>query len=175
MDYKAIIKTVAPWISAAIGGPLGSLANQAIADAFGLPNKTDEAIATSVTNATAEQLLVLKQTDQAFALQMQALGFKQLLDMEALLVGDRANAREREIKTGDNTNKVLAAVIVLAWAVVNVVVLKYPVPGGSEQLVARMLGTMDAALMCVLYYYFSSSAGSNRKTELMAQQTASKT
>jgi hypothetical protein len=34
-------------------------------------------------------------------------------------------------------------------------------------LVGRVLGTLDAALMCVLYYYFGSSAGSAQKNQIM--------
>ena len=36
MDFTTIIKTVAPWLATAIGGPLGGLAVTAIADTLGL-------------------------------------------------------------------------------------------------------------------------------------------
>ena len=84
MDWKDVIKTVAPWIGTALTGPLGGLAVEAAANALGLGEKTTEAIKTSLSGATPEQMLALKKADQDFALQMQALGFKQVTDLEAL-------------------------------------------------------------------------------------------
>jgi hypothetical protein len=38
-----------------------------------------------------------------------------------------------------------------------------------RELIARVLGTLDSALMLVLSYYFGSSAGSAEKNQIMAQ------
>jgi len=43
----------------------------------------------------------------------------------------------------------------------------YPA-GVPEVIVGRVLGTLDAAAMLVLSYHYGSSAGSARKSELMA-------
>ncbi len=49
-----------------------------------------------------------------------------------------------------------------------VLFIGYP-PGVPEVIVGRVLGTLDAAAMLVLSYHYGSSAGSARKSELMAQ------
>ena len=65
----------------------------------------------------------------------------------------------------------MSAVIVLATLSAEMFVMFIgPPPTASEILVGRVLGTLDAALMLVLNYHYSSSAGSDRKTTLMAAQ-----
>lgn len=97
MDWLSVVKAVAPWIGTAIGGPLGGLAVDAAASAVGLSDRTADAVKQAITSATPEQLLAVKQADQAFALQIQALGFKQLTDLEGLAAGDRKDARAMQI------------------------------------------------------------------------------
>ena len=70
----------------------------------------------------------------------------------------------------------LAAAVVVAWAAVQFYVLPHAMTAAKApdpamiSLVSRVLGTLDGALMLVLAYYFGSSTGSDRKTELMAGQ-----
>lgn len=174
MDWQSVVKTVAPWIGTALGGPLGGAAVGAIADALNLSDKTESAIKQALSGVTPEQMLALKNADQAFSVKMQELGFQNAKDMEELAVHDRDSARNREIQTKDNANKWIAGFVIAVWALINVLVLCLDMPKGSEQLIARLLGTLDAALMCVLYYYFGGSKGSDRKTELLAQASSIK-
>ena len=150
MDFTSILKTVAPWLGTAIGGPLGGMAVDFIADKLGLPEKSVDAVKQAIAGMTPEQALALKQSDQEFALHMQTIGYANIKDLEELAVKDRDSARNREIQVKDDTNKLLATGVVVIWAILNILVIKFPIPDGSEQLVARLLGTMDAALMCVL-------------------------
>ena len=80
MDWQALLKTVAPWIGTAIGGPLGGMALSAAASALGVSDKTAEGLKAALAGTTPEQMLALKKADQDFALQMQALGFKSEAD-----------------------------------------------------------------------------------------------
>jgi hypothetical protein len=47
--------------------------------------------------------------------------------------------------------------------------LTHVIDGTMRELIARVLGTLDSALMLVLSYYFGSSAGSAEKNQIMAQ------
>ena len=87
MDWKSIIGAVAPWIGTALGGPLGGMAVEAAANALGISEKTTDAVKQALSGATPEQMLALKNADQTFALQMQALGFKQITDLETIAAG----------------------------------------------------------------------------------------
>ena len=66
---------------------------------------------------------------------------------------------------------VLSVVIIVATLSAEMVILFVGVPANvSEVLVGRVLGTLDSALMLVLGYHYATSAGSDRKTTLMAVQ-----
>jgi len=61
-------------------------------------------------------------------------------------------------------------VVFIVWGAVNWKLFNGMISGDMRELVARALGTLDATLMAVIYYYFGSSAGSKDKTEAMASK-----
>ncbi len=117
MEWKQIISTVAPWLGTALGGPLGGLAVSAVADALQLEEKTEQAIQQALGGVTPDQMLAIKQADQQFAGRMQELGFASQQALAKISADDRANARAnaraREIATGDKTPRNLAYLLVL--------------------------------------------------------------
>jgi hypothetical protein len=170
-DWKALVKSIAPTIGTALGGPLGGVAGLALTKALGISDdsaKDDAVMATAIQGANPEQLLTLKKADQDFALQMQKLGFQNIEALEAIAAGDRANAREREIKTQDWTPKALGIAITLGFFGLLYFLLRHEPPAGSRDILNIMLGSLGSAWIGVVSYYFGSSAGSARKTELMA-------
>lgn len=169
MDFTAIIKTVAPWIGTALGGPLGGLAVEAAANALGLQTKTVDAVKQALSGATPEQLLALKVADQSFEEQMKKLGFDHLEKMEELAVKDTDSARNREIQTHDATPKVIAGVVIAGFFILTGVLLMVPIPKDQATTVYPMIGTLQIAFGLVMGYYFGSSKSSDRKTELLAQ------
>lgn len=170
-DWKGLVKSIAPTIGTALGGPLGGIAGVALTKALGLGDtaaKDETALAAAVQGASPDQLLLLKQADQEFALQMQKLGFENLEALEAIAAGDRANAREREIKTQDWTPKALGIAITLGFFGLLYFLLRHEPPTGSRDILNIMLGSLGSAWIGVVTYYFGSSAGSARKTELLS-------
>ncbi|MBP1771451.1 MAG: uncharacterized protein H6P99_614 [Holophagaceae bacterium] len=170
-DWKGLVKSIAPTIGTALGGPLGGIAGVALTKALGLGDaaaKDETALAAAVQGASPDQLLLLKQADQEFALQMQKLGFENLEALEAIAAGDRANAREREIKTQDWTPKALGLAITLGFFGLLYFLLRHEPPTGSRDILNIMLGSLGSAWIGVVTYYFGSSAGSARKTELLS-------
>ena len=173
MDITAILKTVAPWIGTAIGGPLGGMAVEAAANALGLSTKTTDSLKQALSGATPEQMLALKEADQAFAEQMQKLGFDHLEKIEQLSNDDRNSARQREMAVHDVTPKVLASVVTLGFFGILAFMLLRAIPVESRDIVNIMLGSLGTAWTGIIAYYFGSSKSSDRKTELLAQAPAS--
>jgi len=69
-----LVRTVAPSIASAVGGPLAGMATRAISDALlGKPDGTEQELAEAAAKATPEQLLALKQAEQDFAIKMREL------------------------------------------------------------------------------------------------------
>lgn len=169
-DWKALVKSIAPTIGTALGGPLGGVAGLALSKALGINEdaaKDDTALAAAVQGASPDQLLQLKKADQDFAMQMEKLGFENIQALEKIAADDRANARDREVKTRDWTPKALAIVITLGFFGLLYYLLRHEPPAGSRDILNIMLGSLGSAWIGVVTYYFGSSAGSARKTEIM--------
>jgi len=168
------IKKALPWIGAAATGNVPALVAMAasqLSQSFGTDiAPTADAIVKAVQGATPEQLLSMKQADNDFATKMQAMGFAHLEELQQVAATDRADARNREIKTGDSrTPQILAALVLVGWLTVQGYLLTHVIDASMRELIARVLGTLDSALTLVLSYYFGSSAGSAEKNQIIAQ------
>jgi allophanate hydrolase subunit 2 len=106
-DWKKLLGSVAPTLASALGGPLAGLAVKEIGDALGIDKPTQEAVTARLQGATADDLLKVKQADQAFKERMAELG----VDLARLEQADRSSARELE-KAGAKTPGVLSWVVV---------------------------------------------------------------
>ena len=172
MDFFKILSTVSPWIATAIGGPLGGLAINAAANAFGLTDKTTDAIKTALGGATPEQMLALKQADQAFSVQMQALGFKQVTDLEALSAGDRKDARAMQETTRSWVPAALSVIITMGFLGLLTGMMTAFFKADDNQAMLLMLGALGVEFGQVTNFWLGSTAESGRKTEIIAQSPA---
>ena len=168
MDFTTIIKTVAPWIGTALGGPFGGMAVEAVASALGLGEKTTDAIKSAIGGATPDQMLALKTADQAFALQMQALGFKQITDLEALAAGDRKDARGMQVAIRSKVPAVLSTIITVGFLGLLTGMMTGYLKADDNQAMLLMLGALGVAFGQVTNYWLGSTSESGRKTELLA-------
>jgi len=169
MDFTGIIKTVAPWIGTAIAGPLGGLAVEAAANALGVSEKTITALKQAIGGATPEQMLALKNADQAFALQMQAMGFANVEKLAALAVENTKDARAMQIAVKSSVPALLAVLITVGFFGILIGMLAGVLTATDNQALLILLGSLGAAWGAVVNYFFGSSADSGRKTELLAQ------
>jgi hypothetical protein len=172
MDFLSIIKTVAPWIGTALGGPLGGMAVEAAANALGLKDKTTDALKQALSGTTPEQMLALKKADQDFALQMQALGFADTEKLAALAVENTKDARAMQIAVRSSVPALLAVLITVGFFGILIGMLYGSLKATDNQALLILLGALGAAWGNVVNYFFGSSADSGRKTELLAQAPA---
>lgn len=166
--WKAILGQVAPTLARAIAGPLAGGAIGRIAGALLGDSAADEKkVAEAVLKANPETLLKLKDLDLEYE---KFLGEHQI-DLEKLAVEDRASARAREIALRDWMPSALAAVVVIGFLAAVYMVLSGRVQGLKDPttigIVGTLIGYVSAKADQVVGYYFGSSAGSARKTELM--------
>lgn len=172
MDWKLLVGAVAPWIGTALGGPLGGMAVEAAANALGLTEKTVDAVKQALSGATPEQMLALKNSDQQFALQMQALGFKETADMESLAVADRGNARAMQSTKPSPIPALLTCFVVGAFTTTLVLLLKFDVPATNRDIVVYMIGQLSGGFTSALAFWLGTTRDSGRKTELLAASPA---
>ncbi len=168
-DWKGTIGKVAPWIATALGGPAAGLAIDAVCKAAGLApsleNAQKAAEMAAAGSLTGEQFLALRQSEDAFKLKMQEMGYKLVTDLEEIAFKDRDSARQREIKTGDMTPKILAFGVTVGFFGLLGYMLKWDIPPANKDILNIMLGALGGAWVSIISYYFGSSSSSRAKDE----------
>jgi hypothetical protein len=152
--FGPLIGSVAPTIATALGGPVAGMAVKAVSNAlFGHQDASDEEIKLALANPTADQLAALKKIDADFKVQMKALD----IDLEQIAAKDRDSARNMAIMTHDWTPRILAMIVVAAWGITTWYLLQNVIEPSMREIIARVLGNLDSALVLVLSYYFGSA------------------
>ena len=148
-ELFGLLKGIAPTLATAVAGPLGGMAVSALATKFGVADSVE-----SVAKAIAGD----PQAAQKIA--------EVELEYAKLYAADRDSARKNEaaLATSENTpllNKsvtpILALVVVIAWGLIQYHLLTHVVPTEMREIIIRVLGTLDGALVMVLSYYFGAS------------------
>jgi hypothetical protein len=117
-------------------------------------------------------LVQAKQIEANFTESMNQMGFASMEELAELAEKDRESARNREVATKDWYPKALATFVVVMCLWGEWTYFHYGAPStAAPELVGRILGTLDSALILVLGYYFGSSAGSSDKTAILAQMS----
>lgn len=170
MDWRNVLRTVAPWIGTAMGGPLGGMAVEAAANAMGLSDKTVDAVKQAISGATPEQMLALKNADKDFALRMQELGFKHEADMEALITSDRKDARAMQVATRSWVPAILTCVLLAAFNAALAALFYLAVPDGNRDIVVYMIGQLSGFAASAVAYWLGTTRNSQNKTDMLAQK-----
>ena len=170
MDWRNVLRAVAPWIGTAMGGPLGGMAVEAAANAMGLSDKTVDAVKQAISGATPEQMLALKNADKDFALRMQELGFKHEADMEALITSDRKDARAMQVATRSWVPAILTCVLLAAFNAALAALFYLAVPDGNRDIVVYMIGQLSGFAASAVAYWLGTTRNSQNKTDMLAQK-----
>jgi len=166
MDW---LKSLAPTLATALGGPLAGMAVEAISKAIGVdPSEVQNTINSG--KMTADQIASIQQAELTLKARAQEMG----LDFEKLAVADRTSARQMQISTNSFVPPALSIMIVVAWSAVQYFLLTHVIDPSMRELIARVLGTLDGALMLVLSFYFGSSSGSQAKDAMLHNSTPTK-
>lgn len=175
MDIQEISKLlgkVAPWLAAASTGPVGiaTMAIKTVAEAVGATDESADSVAAALAGAKPEQLAELRRADMEFKVRMQELGINSVRDLAKIEADDRDSARKANVASGMNWSLFWLSVLLLTISLgCEVALLFKGYPSGIPDLVVgRVLGMFDSIALTVLAYWFGTSAGSARKTDLMA-------
>jgi hypothetical protein len=152
--FGKLIENVAPTIATAIGGPVAGMAVKALSTALlGHADGSENDITTALANATPDQIAAIRKADNDFKVQMETLK----IDLVKIATEDRASARNMAAATQSYTPSVLSYVTVVCWAVIQYYLFTHIIDASMRELIARVLGTLDGALMLVLSFWFGSS------------------
>lgn len=167
-----ILKTVAPTIAATAAGPFGPLVGPIMAKIFGSADPTT--LDTALVNATPEQLLALKQAENAHIEKLAELGIAR----DKLAFDDTASARTMEEQTHDATPGYLAWLIIggfLLMAAFEVVaMIVWPtrwaeIPSAAMGVMGVIFGYLANEAKQAASFYFGSSSESRSKDQTLAE------
>ena len=148
--FKNIVGAVAPTLGTAIGGPMGGMAANMIADVLGVPNN-QKSIEQAIQNATPEQMLELKKAEQAFEVQMKELD----VDVFKLETQDKQNARS--IFSKDWTARIIGLFTIGGFLGYIFLVTLQPPEQNSEALINLVLGYLGGLASAIISFYFGAS------------------
>ena len=149
-NVKNIIGAVAPTIGTALGGPMGSMAANMVADALGC-EPTPKKIEAAVQAATPEPLAELKKIDKDFVVRMKELD----VDLYALETADIQDARGKFSK--DWTSRIMGIAVVGGFMGYIFLVTLQPPEQNSEALINLVLGYLGGLASAVISFYFGAS------------------
>jgi hypothetical protein len=164
MDW---LKTIAPTIATALGGPLAGLAIEAVSKAVGIDPK-DVQSTISDGKLSADQIMLLKQAEVDMAARAQEMG----LDFAKLNVEDRKSAREMQAETRSYIPAILAVTVTIGFFGILIGMMTETFK--TSDALMLMLGSLGTAWTGIIAFYFGSSAGSQAKDDLLHQSTPHK-
>jgi len=157
MDW---LKTIAPTIATAIGGPLGGLAYEAVSKVLGI-SQDDAKKMLDDGKLTADQIASVQQAEIALKAKAQELG----LDFEQLAVQDRKSARDMQTNTHSFIPPALAIMVTLGFFGILVGLMMETFKTSDALLL--MLGSLGTAWTAIMSFYFGSSASSQAKDAML--------
>lgn len=163
-NWKAIIGKAAPEMSTLLSGPLAGVVTTELCSLFGIDSKVSDAeeqLSKIVKDMTADQMIQVVQLGNQLKVK-----FKEVdMDIFKEEISDRQASRLAH--KDSKIPAILSVVVVVSWLILTLVVFLGKVPADALSLAMRALGTMDAALFVILYFWFGSSKGSHDKTETL--------
>lgn len=167
LDWKSIVRAIAPTLGTALGGPLAGGALKILSDKLlGKPDANESEISDYITSARPEDLVKLKEIEADYKLKMAEIG----LDPLRLEVQDRASARDLfkvDAKPQRNITYLFlggyfSILILFGVAILRGFDLKIPPE------FALIFGVITAAIPQILSFWFGSSSSSAHKNALLA-------
>lgn len=164
MDW---LKTIAPTVATALGGPLAGMAVSAISKAIGCdPDEVQDIISSG--KLTAEQVASIQLAELELKKQAQSMN----LDFAKLIAEDKKSARDMQIATKSWIPPVMALGVTCGFFGILFGLMYGQIQHAPQ--IDIMLGSLGTAWTGIISFYFGSSAGSQAKTELLRQVEAAK-
>ena len=161
------LKTIAPTIATALGGPLAGMAVSAVAKAIGCsPDEVQDVISSG--KLTSEQVASIQLAELELKKQAQSMN----LDFAKLLAEDKKSARDMQIATKSWIPALLAVFVTIGFFGILLGLMTEHFK--TSDALMLMLGSLATAWTGVMAFYFGSSASSQAKTELLAKSEPTK-
>lgn len=173
-NLGSALAQIAPTVAGLFLGPLGATGVTELEKVFGITPSSGTsldaraaAIQGALSGATPEQIIAMKQADDALKAKFVDAGI-QLAEVDA---ADRASARAMQVSTKDPTPRVLTYLITLACAGVAGIIVAGLSPAFKDPTMAATVGTivgyLFGELKAATSYWFGTNSGSDQKNALI--------
>ena len=162
------LEQIAPTIATCLGGPLAGLAVSAVSKALGVSQEDAKEMMDS-GKMSADQIAQVKVAEIELQKQAQSLG----LNFEQLAVEDRKSAREMQTTTQSFIPPLLSILVTVGFFGILAYLMVTPADTGNTPLMI-MLGSLGTAWTGIIAFYFGSSAGSQKKDQMLFNSTPAK-
>jgi hypothetical protein len=155
MKLGGLLKSLAPTIASAAGGPMAGMAVKMAAQKLGMPDATANEIE-DLIEREPEKAVLLKEADKEFKDRIREME----IDLESFKteVEDRKDARAKF--SGDLTPKVLCILALILYGAYVMTVTILPHDQNDETIISLVLGQLSGILgTCAAFFY----GGSNGK------------
>lgn len=164
MDW---LKSIAPTVATALGGPLAGMAVAAVSKAIGCdPDEVQGVISSG--KLTGDQVAAIQIAELELKKQAQSMN----LDFAKLIAEDKKSARDMQIATKSWIPPVMAMGVTCGFFGILFGLMYGQIQHAPQ--IDIMLGSLGTAWTGIISFYFGSSAGSQAKTELLHQSEPTK-
>lgn len=163
------LRTLAPLLGTALGGPLGGAAASFIADKLGIENKTIEAVSEVLNSGkmSPEQISNIKLAEIEF----QKFLEQNKIDTKKLEMQDTQSARDMQVSVRSPVPATLSFVVTVGYFGILAGMLTSTLKVADSQALLLMLGSLSTAWGMVMAFWFGSTRASENKTHLLAQSS----
>lgn len=172
-DWKQIVKSVAPILGTALGGPAAGAATKFLADKFlGNPNAGEQDLSQAILSATPDQLIKIKELDNDFALEMR--GYDS--DDYQTEVDDRKDARNKvleELRNGyrDYTPTIITIIVYFGLFCFIYLLIVHDIDSDVRDILYLAMGFILNEVKSINAFHFGSTASSRMKDLMLYWST----
>lgn len=168
MNWIDTLKSLAPTVATALGGPLAGAAVSAIGSILGMSQPTQDSIAKVFADGqlTPDHLAEIRKLELQYQNDEKERGFK----YAELAYKDVNSARQMQMVTKSSTPTILSYGVLVGGGAMMFAVLAGWAKVDSV-LAGTLIGYAVSEMKAVLQYWFGSSQGSKDKDELLANST----
>jgi hypothetical protein len=179
MDWSRVASTIgptAPLLAELVGGtiePGVTAASSILSHVLGTSNDPLQ-VETALTDPAALERVRLAESAISVPLQRLAVTAAQAqlaheFEVARVESEDREDARAMDMATRDWVPKALAMAVTGAFFGILLLMVLHEMPQENRDLMNIIMGSLGTAWISIIGYYFGTSAGSARKSELMAK------
>ena len=155
MKLGGLLKSLAPTIASAAGGPMAGMAVKMAASKLGLPENTTANEIEDLIERQPERAVALKQADEDFKNRIREME----IDLESFKteVEDRKDARENF--SSDWPPKIFSILCLLLYGGFVMIVTLMPHDQNDETIISLVLGQLSGILGTAAAFFYGGSSG----------------